>query len=134
MQILECWTLVDITHNWMKKSSDSDFRRQERNWEIVVQTLNLRTQINLITSSAILKIDTSNMFGAKYSGNNLVWKFKFSHDFDNLYKYNNDDFFYLKRDFSQIPFTDGLKETVNFDNPVFVTEGIRKNIHFCFTD
>ena len=89
-------------------------RNQQRNFETILQILQLRTQI----------FDVS--IPIKEKGN---WVFEFSTEFEGVYQHNNDDFGTLKLDCEGVPMLIGFNEEYTV-TPVLTTDGSQQNIWF----
>ena len=106
-----------IKHNLNKiidLNSWTRSRNQQRNFETILQILQLRTQI----------FDVS--IPIKEKGN---WVFEFSTEFEGVYQHNNDDFGTLKLDCEGVPMLIGFDEEYTV-TPVLTTDGSQQNIWF----
>lgn len=118
------YTLVDITNTGVTKFSkeQEQARNQQRNWETIVQILNMRTQIfrvgQTIRENQNLK---DYKFGDIYTGEQRVWEFEFDVEFVSVIPLG---------DFEQVPIITGLDETVKPNMNLFFTQGSNKNIYF----
>ena len=127
------YTLVDITQTGVTRYSAQDERRrnQQRNWETVLQLLSLRTQILSTSQQQVTAADLASYeFGPAYQGKHNLWFFKFTTEFDNVYKLDDDPVGILTNDFKQAPVILNLEETARPILPLFYTSGESKNIYF----
>lgn len=128
----EGYTLVDITNTGVTKFSPeiSKERNQQRNWESILQVLGLRTQIFEIHQEHTYQSVKKFEFGSEYKGQHNVWQFKFSVEFENLYRVADNSVDVLEKDFEQTPIIVGLEETAKFPMSLLYTSGAEKNIYF----
>ena len=89
-------------------------RNQQRNFETVLQVLQLRTQLFDVEMPA------------EDSG---YWQFDFSIEFDGVYQLNQDPFGTLKHDCEGVPMLVGLDEKHSL-TPMLTTDGSQQNIWF----
>ena len=89
-------------------------RNQQRNFETILQVLQLRTQLFDLTQPME---DTG------------YWQFDFSIEFEGVYQLGNDVFGTLKNDCEGVPMLVGLDEEYAI-NPVLTTDGSQQNIWF----
>ena len=118
------YTLVDITNTGITKFSKEQelARNQQRNWETVLQILNMRTQIFRVEQSVLEKQNLKDYeFGEQYLDTQRVWAFEFDVEFVGVVPTS---------DFEQVPVIVGLNETVKPPISLFYTTGINKNIYF----
>jgi len=118
------YTLIDITNTGITKFSKEveKARNQQRNWETVLQILNMRTQIFRVEQTVL---DNQNLadynFGTAYTGQQRVWSFEFDVEFEGVV---------LASDFDQVPVTVSLDETATPPIALFYSLGDNKNIYF----
>ena len=118
------YTLVDITNTGITKFSaeNEKSRNQQRNWETVLQILNMCTQIFRVEQNVLDKQDLRTyQFGEAYTGKQRVWAFEFDVELVDVVPLS---------DFDQVPIIVGLEETVKPSISLFYTAGINKNIYF----
>ena len=118
------YTLVDITDTGITKFSaeHEKARNQQRNWETVLQILNMRTQIFRVEQNVLDHQDLRTyQFGSLYTGKQRVWAFEFDVEFVGVVP---------PSDFEQVPVIVGLEETAKLPISLFYTTGINKNIYF----
>lgn len=88
-------------------------RRQQTNWETILQIISLRTQpLNMKTNV-----------------NATDWTFEFDVEFADIYRRDKDPLGILKEDFNNVPMLIGLGEHKKLENFI-VTEGNNKNMRF----
>lgn len=153
VKIFTLYTLVDITHtgvvrgfvpncppypDWAgqlvkSKTTWDRSRNQQRNWETVVQLLNLRAQpIILDYPKKINNCSTLDFeFGNSCVGQNcVVWSADFEFASPEMFECNGNLFCYLEKDFDLIPIITHLTERVFIDPECFCAFGPKKNIYF----
>lgn len=132
--IYQVYTLVDITPTGRTiYSREHELERnQQRNWETILQLINLRTQTEILkTANSVKNIkNLDQVFGVNYTGKHRVWSFKFSVDYAEVYREGADLYGLLKSDFKLTPVILGLTETAHPNQPIFYTSGPWKNIYF----
>ena len=126
------YTLVDITETGVLSNTISKSRNQQRNLQTVIQTLSLRTQpIITFAHNEIVNLNEFSKFGSDYRGEQRVWMFKFSVDYQDIFiSGDGNPVGLLEQDFNEIPVINGLDETARFILPCFFTQGVLKNIYF----
>ena len=136
INIITCYTLIDITYTGVvRSSSDSEGkkkRNQQRNYETLLQVIGLRTQPMLFEKPyRLCDEDLSKYkFGESFSGKHSVWVFKFSVEYLEIFKEGNDDLALLEKDLNQVPIITGLTETANLPVSIFSTTYDYKNTYF----
>lgn len=128
-------TLFDITNTGVTSYSASannlKARNQQRNWQVVQQLIQLRTQPLIILNPTDLLVNINNYeFGTNHRGQHRVWFTVFAVDRTEIYKSDTDSTAYLKIDFDRIPMIVGLDETVKVDKNYLITTGPDTNICF----
>lgn len=127
------YTLIDITDTGITRHTPEkeSKRNQQRNWETVLQLLSLRTQVLSVSQQRVTAANLSSYeFGPAYKGKHDLWFFKFTTEFDNVYKLDDDPVGILTNDFKQAPVILNLEETARPMLPLFYTSGESKNIYF----
>lgn len=127
-------TLFDITRTNVlvyRNGIDSlHSRNQQRNWQTVSQLIQYRTQPLLVTEPIRVSVDLSAYnFGVCYQGVHNVWHSVFVVSQQDLYTAGQDELFYLKNNFDQVPIITGLDETVALTNTVINTQD---SANICF--
>ena len=124
------YTLVDISHTGQKRyeSNKEVAWRKEQNFNTMLQTLGLRSNIHYNISPQLLEV------GGKLVGFDTdevirVWRFDWYTEQD-LYSKDGDPVAFLKQDFNLIPYINGLDEMLDQKIPVFTTNDPGRNIVF----
>ena len=125
------YTLVDITHTGQYRSEPGKeiARYQEQNFNTLIQTLGLRSNISYVTSPWLIEIKGS-LIGFDTAEIIRVWRFDFETDRDFVYEKDDDPIGFLKDDFHLVPYIKGLNELMEQNYAVFSTEDPGKNIVF----
>ena len=90
-----------------------NLRRQQANWETIIQLVSLRTQpLNIRTVT-----------------NKSDWTLEFDIDFADLYRKNGDPLGLLKEDMEHVPMLTDLTETKKLDHHIIV-DGNTPNVRF----
>jgi hypothetical protein len=128
------YTLVDVTNTGvLRPSADLAIERnQQRNWETVMQTIGLRTQlIDVISPRNPKAVSLSgHEFGSYYRDSQRCWKFMFFVEHCHVFGTDEYPTRFLEQDFNEVPVITGLTETADLLDPVFYTTGILKNLYF----
>lgn len=123
---LAVYTLIDITSTGILNNDAAVKlqRNQQRNWETALQLISLRNHCDIVAhpSSPQLVNLSLHDFGERFTGEQRCWKFIFETELEQ----NIDT---LKKDFDSVPILVGLSETVQFNHPVFSTDGPEKNMY-----
>ena len=136
INIITCYTLLDITYTGVvRSSSDKNVRKkrnQQRNYETLLQVIGLRTQPMVFEKPYLLRGEdlATYKFGDNYSGKQSVWVFKFSIEYTDVYKRDNNELALLEEDTNQVPVIIGLDETIDLPVPIFSTAYDYKNTYF----
>jgi hypothetical protein len=126
MQRFRVTTLIDITKtNCYRDKTDKKMYNQQQNYQTVLQTASLRVNIQEESEPEKDIVSVGNMFGGKYKGKQSVWYWTFSTEFTDGLSVDN-----LVEDYSFVPVSLGLDETVEVDKKVFQTFGEETNIIF----
>lgn len=126
MQRFRVTTLVDITKtNCYRDKTDKKMYNQQQNYQTVLQTASLRVNIQEEREPEHSTVSVGNIFGRKYKGKQSVWHWTFSTEFTDGLTIDN-----LVEDYSFVPISLGLDETVEIDKKVFQTFGEETNIIF----
>lgn len=128
-------TLFDITAtgvlNYKAESDNLYQRNQQRNWQVIQQLIQLRSQPILITHPIVQQFDLKYFyFGEIYKEVHKVWYTVFAVEYDQLYNKNNNHVAGLLEDFSFVPMLNKLSESVELTVPSLVTFG--DDINICF--
>jgi hypothetical protein len=124
-------TLIDITETKARRQDNDKFAyKQQANFQTLLQTLGLRTQVFYNNSPSFDKLSTSKFdFSDKYIGKQNVWTFDFYIEYEDGLSLDM-----LTEDFDLIPIITGLNETIDTDKALFRTTGKDKNILFSVND
>ena len=125
------YTLVDITNTgqYRAEPGKESLRWKEQNFNTVLQTLGIRSNITYYTKPTVLEVN-GNLIGFDTNELIRVWRFDFETEREYLYEADGDAVKYLKEDFQLVPYIQGLDELMEQRYAVFVTEGKGKNIVF----
>lgn len=133
LQFFTGYSLVDITATGVTRSVDPENleRNQQRNWETVLQCMNLRTQPLHIQKPVLYKapLEAFN-FGDMYEGNHSVWIWHWAVEATGVYDLPNKPLGGLHQDFEQVPIITYLQDTARFMLPIFYPYGSIKNVYF----
>jgi hypothetical protein len=128
------YTLIDVTNTGVFRPSTDLIveRNQQRNWETVMQTVGLRTQLIDVISPKNPKTVSlaGHEFGSYYRDSQRCWKFMFFVEHPDVFGPVEDPTRFLEQDFNEVPVITGLTETAALPDPVFYTTGILKNLYF----
>jgi len=133
LQFFTGYSLVDITATGVTRHMDPENieRNQQRNWETVLQCMNLRTQPLHIQKPQIYDIDLDALnFGDFYQGKHKVWIWTWAIEAAEVYDLPGKPMGGLHADFEQVPIITYLTETARFMLPIFYPYGTIKNIYF----
>ena len=125
MNTFELTTLVDITKTNARRGEDKIAYGQQQNYMSVVQTLGLRTNVEI--SDPVFKKQKAVGFGSDYATKTLnVWRCTITVEQDESHSVEM-----MQQDFNLIPFIKDLNENVNLTEAVFWTSDAKKcNILF----
>jgi len=121
------YTLVDITH--VKQARTDEDRWKEQNFNTVLQTLGIRSNIFYTQSPVMIEVK-GRIVGFDTDDIIRVWRFDFGTDKDDVYSSESDTVGLLKTDFHLVPYISGLDEMMDQQYAVFNTEDPGKNISF----
>ena len=110
-------TTVDITNHIKASKDDKLSYGQKQNFLTVINTIGLRVNPTIESDPVTTK--------DKQFGNNTVWQLDFETEYESALTLQM-----MEQDFMFVPFIQGLNETVNFDNAIFITSGKDTNIIF----
>lgn len=125
------YTLVDITHTgqYRNEAGKEQQRYKEQNFNTVLQTLGLRSNIWYDRGPQMLEV------GGRLVGFNTdeiirVWRFDWRVEQPNVYEQHGDALSFLKQDFHLVPYISRLSEAMEQRYAVFNTENPGANIVF----
>lgn len=124
-------TLIDITETGTRRQDENKFAyKQEANFQTLLQTIGLRTNLSYTKSPEINEITIAKLgFGDKYKGKQKVWTFDFDIEAEGALDINT-----LNEDFNLIPVILGLNETAKIEQALFRTVNGDTNIIFAVID
>lgn len=124
------FSLIDITKSDVLLGNSKE-RKQQINWETVLQSIGLRAQPLEIRNFNTFNGDMSKFqFGKNYNGNHKVWTFAFSTEHRFVFDINNVILGGLKSDINNVPMIFGLNETINPEIHAFNSIDFKlKNFH-----
>lgn len=128
------YTLVDITHTgqYRTEPGKEEARYREQNFNTVIQTLGLRSNIDFANNPQMLEV-RGRVVGFDTDELIHVWRFDWATEQD-LYSKDGDPVAYLKEDFHLVPYISGLGETMEQEYAVFNSHDPGKNIVFVLKD
>ena len=125
------YTLVDISHTRQYRSvpGQEKLRWQEQNFNTVIHTLGIRSNITFLTGPIITEVK-GNLIGFDTEKILRAWRFDWFTDREDLYIKGDDPLGLLKDDFMLVPYISGLNEAMEQKYTVFNTGDPGKNIVF----
>jgi len=131
MEEYKLYTFVDITHTGQYRSElgKESARWKEQNFNTIVQTLGIRSNIVYYQSPASVEVRGS-LVGFDTDKVVKLWRFDFTTERDFVYEEDGDPIAFLKDDFELVPYIQGLDEWLHQTHAVFLTHGKHKNIVF----
>ena len=125
------YTLVDITHTgqYRNEYGREELRYKEQNFNTVLQTLGLRSNIWYAHGPVIMEV-RGNLVGFDTDDILRLWRFDWRTEAENLYLKNDDPVGFLRDDFNLVPYIKGLDEKMEQHYAVFVTDASNSNIVF----
>jgi hypothetical protein len=125
------YTTIDITHTGQFRNEPGKelARWQEQNFNTVVQTLGIRSNITYRHAPDILEVKGS-LVGFEFDDVVKMWRFDFYTEQDHMFELDGDPVGHLKEMFSGVPYIAKLTEQLEQNYAVFVTDGPHRNIVF----
>lgn len=125
------YTLVDITRTrqYRNELGREKAWRQEQNFNTVLQTLGLRSNVHFFHDPEVLNVG-GHVVGFDTDDLIKVWRFDFETEGDNFFESDGDPIGFLLQDFHLVPYINGLDEELDQDIPVFNTQEPGRNIVF----
>ena len=123
------YTLVDITHTQQYRPSAGILHWQEQNFNTVLQTLGIRSNIIYRHSPSVIEVK-GNLVGFTTEDVVRAWRFDFATEQESVYETAGDPVGLLKEDFMLIPYIAGLNEAMEQKYAVFNPEEPGNNISF----
>lgn len=129
------YTTVDITNTGQYRAEpgkEAD-RWKEQNFQTVLQTLGLRSNIVFDSKPSVIKTNGS-VFKFETSKIINVWSFTFSTERGYPFGTPDNPTEFLEEDFNGVPYISGLNESMEQNYSIFVTSGSARNILFYVTE
>ncbi len=125
------YTTVDITNTgqYRHESNREADQWKEQNFQTVLQTLGIRTNINFENKPSVINT-RGDIFGFNTSNIVKVWAFTFTTERDYPFGSRENPVEFLEKDFEAVPYISGLDESMQQNYDIFVTEGTARNIIF----
>jgi len=124
------YTLVDISNSGKYNNRLTELEKlKEQNFNTVIQTIGLRSNISNYINPAKIEIKGS-LIGFETEDIIRVWRFDFETERDDIFLKDNDPTGLLKDDFNLVPYIPGLDELMEQRYAVFSTYNQGKNIVF----
>ena len=125
------YTTVDITSTgqYRHEPGKEAERWKEQNFQTVLQTLGIRTNITFDSKPLMTNIKGS-ILGFNTPEIVHVWAFTFNTERDYPFGTDEDPTFFLIEDFDGVPYISGLDESMEQNYSVFVTSGPARNVIF----
>lgn len=125
------YTTVDIsnTGQYRPEVGKEQLRWKEQNFQTVLQTLGLRSNIIYNTKPEMIEV-CGEVVGFKTKDIIRVWRFDWTTEREFLYEHEGDPVCFLKDDFHLVPYIDGLDELMEQKYRVFNSKEEKPNIIF----
>ena len=125
------YTLVDISYTGRYRNEpDKKLQRnQQQNFDTVIQTLELRSNISYDKKPAVL-IEKASDYGFNSTSEQKIWNFEWETEQVDEYIKDENHIGQLIEDFQFVPFITNLDETAIIQKPIFITQGTGLNIVF----
>jgi len=123
-------TLVDVTRTDVRRKGQGDTSKllQQKNYETLLQVINLRSLIDANSDPSVETRDiTKEKFGSRYKGEHRVWTYEFTIDRDEVFLDGDDPIGLLKEDFRSVPVLGGLSETISKPTAFDLDNGASRN-------
>ena len=125
----QVYSLIDITKTdqHRHKSDDRCAVDQQSNYNVFEQCLMLRSNVNIHSRPVTLHRDVKEFaVGSKYQGQHQIWFMEFDTEQTDYLTLQQ-----LQEDFHMVPMISNLKESININNNVYITQDpINTNIVF----
>lgn len=132
LQFFVGYSLVDITATGVIRGQNELERNQQRNWETVMQCINLRTQpLHIQGPIKYENIEIKHLhFGDFYHHQpQTFWSWSWAVESKEVYDLPNKPLGGILQDLEQVPIITGLTETAKFMLPIFYPYGSIKNVY-----
>jgi len=125
------YTTVDITNTgqYRTESGKEADRWKEQNFQTVLQTLGIRSNVTFESKPEIMTVKGS-ILGFNTNSIIKVWSFSFISEREYSFGTDTNPVGYLITDFEGVPYINGLDESMEQNYNVFVTDGPARNIIF----
>jgi hypothetical protein len=114
-------TLVDITETGARHNNTNEYKQQQ-NWMTTINTLGLRTNIEVTNVYQITDSIAKFNFGTSFKGNHKVWVLEFNVERDDALTINM-----LNSDFNYVPIINLLDETAKLRPNMYTTSDPKFN-------
>lgn len=117
-------TLVDITKTgqYRKQLGKEKEKSQQQNFDMVMQTIGMRTNASYVSAPYIIKEDVSNRFGKLFKNEHNIWVFNFFIEHEGtLTDDTGNHCGLLLHDLHLVPIITELDETAVFNKAIFNT-------------
>ena len=108
--------ILPVTKKGLSLSTEQDYnfaRKQQSNYEVLIQTLSLRTQVHDITNSQVVNESVSKYnFDKSYKGKHNIWSFSYSVEHTDALERNGNPIGVLLEDCHNLPMLTDLNETI----------------------
>jgi len=109
--------ILPITKNGLSIVNEEQYnfaRRQQSNYEVLVQTLSLRTQVHNISNNKVRNDDVKKYnFDKSYKGKHNIWSFSYSVEHTDALVRDNNPIGVLLQDCHNLPMLTNLTETIS---------------------
>lgn len=125
------YTLVDISYTGQyRNEADKKLERnQQQNFDTVIQTLELRSNISYDRKPKVINNIASDL-GFSSKSEQKIWHFEWETEQIDVYLKDENFIGQLIEDFQFVPFIANLTETSIIQKPIFITSGLGRNIVF----
>lgn len=117
---------LPVTKKGLSLTNEQEYnfaRKQQSNYEVLIQTLSLRTQVHDISNCKVVNENVKkHKFDKSYKGKHNVWSFTYNVEHTDALARNNNPIGVLLQDCHNLPMLTDLNETVsdkyiNCENP-----------------
>ncbi len=134
LQFVSVFTLADITPQpeWTRvRDSNKIEYHQQQNYNVLLQTIGLRTQVMDATVEQLDELSALWMFSSLYDHyeKTNVWRLRFGFESPQVWSDGVDELALLREDVHGVAFTPDLNNTVEFPSNIFDTK-VNVNTYF----
>lgn len=118
-------TLVDITKTgqYRRETGKEKEKSQQQNFDMVMQTIGMRTNASYVDLPFTINEDINNRFGTSFSNTHRIWIFNFFIEhLGTLTDENGNPCGLLINDLNLVPIIADLDETAKFNQHIFNTK------------